>query len=293
MRQRAHPPARGKGHVHQRRLTGREPARSWEITSEKADMPDSTLSGRSSDELRKYPQHLQYQNEAAGRDNNRSSVLTKPDLGTFHTLFRNAHHVPDNRYEEYILGLSTRRKRQISTVTKTCCAHTCAGFSVVACLFLFFIGILLDTQPLFIKGVLPQQMIQTDDNSKPALQYLIPQPPHERLPSAQSAYRAAFAYFLTVFACFYAANPGWFKAQMYRRQKLYQDIPDHVSSSASTIPQFHQSDELDEAPLGSPNFRPSWWNIAVLWLTQLLYSRGWYTPERRRRNNDKRQAKTV
>lgn len=46
-----------------------------------------------------------------------------------------------------------------SFVNRTCFASTCGGFSIIAAIFLLWVGILLDTQPLYIGGVLPMQAV--------------------------------------------------------------------------------------------------------------------------------------
>lgn len=247
MRQRAQPQecpsSRGSG-LAQRRHVGREPASSWEITSERASLPEAPLSYTSEHEEPSYPQHLQYQNaasvESLAKDPLSSSTrYPKPEsshrLQDFHTLFRTPLHVPDNKYQEFLLGQSSRRKGS-ALLTRVCCAQTCAGFSIMGILFLVFCGILLDTQPLYIKGSLPQLIIQTDDATKSVVQYLIPTAESDRIPAARSAYRAALAYLVVFFVCLHILYPGWFQSQVYRRSKKYQDIPDHQGDN--TLPTF-------------------------------------------------------
>jgi len=290
MRQRAQPkgaPTSGNaGQISQRRLIGREPTASWEITSEQANIPEPPRSYPEQPQ-QQYPQHLQYQNGAAVESLTGSRAFEKPPalsekprLEDFHTLFRNPLHVPDNKYQVYLRGEAARRKRS-AIFSKTCFAQTCAGFSIIAIFFLVFVGILLDTQPLYIRGTLPKQYIQTDDSSKIEVVYLLPKD-NERLPVASCAYHAAIAYLFTLLACLYVLHPGWFQAQLYRRQQRYQDIPDHVSATDSTVPTFHTTDTNDV----TAKYHPGWWNSITVRLKQWLAARGWYSPHRKARRKN-------
>ena len=222
-----------------------------------------------------------------------------PPLHNFHTLYRTSHHVPDNRYQQYLLGQTSRRK-QTRMINRTCCATSCAAFSAVGCIFLFFIGLLIDYQPLYIQGVLIKEANATQHSVKK----LIPGPDSERLPTARVAYQASFAYFVTIILCYCAIHPEWTREriQLLRllftdprqfctrirtewNRKHYEDIPD--IDSASTIPQFHQS--RGETPV----YRPPCWNRCTIAFTNWLYARGWYTPARTRRPQDDRHARTV
>ena len=185
---------------------------------------------------------------------------TTTRLEDYHTVFRTPLHVPDSEYEAYLLG---RRKRAAaSIVTQQCCAATCAGFSAVAVLFLLFIGILLDTQPLYIPGTLPELVVQStvqyksNKNSnggsdvtyytKPVIQYLVPGPADERLPIAKTAYQAAWAYLGTLLVSLYVLDPRRFRwvtrsvrrlwsmtglmagsSKKRRRMEHYDHVPDH------------------------------------------------------------------
>ena len=292
MRQRAQPkgaPASGNGgqQLTQRRLVGREPSGSWEITSEKAHTPEPPRNYPKEESRQEVPQHLQYQNGAPVESLSRHrafekppALSEKPHLEDFHTLFRNPLHVPDNRYQAYLRGEAARRKRA-PIFSKNCFAQTCAGFSIVAVLFLVFVGILFDTQPLYIKGSLQKQYVQTDDSSKIEILYILPKD-SERLPAANCAYHAAIAYLLTLVACLYVLYPGWFQAQLYRRQQKYQDIPDHVSATDSTIPTFHTADTNEVAA----KYHPGLWNRISVRLKQWLAARGWYSPTRNTRRKN-------
>ena len=175
---------------------------------------------------------------------------------------------------------------------------------MIAVLFLLFVGILLDTQPLYIKGSLPYQRLQGDDGmSKPVTQYLLPTTTGagERLLPAKTAYRAAFAYLVTMAVCLYMLYPRWFQSQIYRRQQRYQNIPDHDS----TIPVFHNGLEdqllllhgdssslLLERPIINP-YTPGWWNRFTAWLKLWLARRGWYSADLHHKLHRKHMPKTI
>ena len=199
-------------------------------------------------------------------------------LEEFHTVFRAPLHVADSRYKEYLHGQVIPRKRpsrQPPIITKDCCLRGCFGFSVVGVLFLVFVGILLDTQPLYIKGSLPTQLVQSQTTGKYVTQYILPSSsmvivtegddatnnnsqqvmPYSRLPMATVAYHAAWVYFFVAALCWYARNRGWVHSRVYRYRNRYQDIPDHEDDDAysdvdSTAPTFHMNNggyqDLDE-----------------------------------------------
>jgi hypothetical protein len=162
-------------------------------------------------------------------------------LGTA-PIIRTALHVPDSSYQAYLLGKSTKRKTNL--VDTICCAKFCAIFSWVAVMFLVFIGVLLDTQPLYIKGTLPQH-IQYTSGKKPQIFYAVTY--SERLPTASIAYQAAFVYLITaLFSLAYAYNWFWWIKSRWRQ---YNDIPDNnedsYSHADSTIPTFHTTADGD------------------------------------------------
>jgi hypothetical protein len=158
-------------------------------------------------------------------------------------IIRTALHVPDSSYQAYLLGKSTTRKRNL--VDAICCAKFCAIFSWIAVMFLVFIGILLDTQPLYIKGTLPQH-IQYTSGKKPQIFYAVTS--SERLPTASNAYQAAFVYLITgLLSLAYAHNWFWWIKSRWRQ---YNDIPDNADSYSlshadSTIPTFHTTADGD------------------------------------------------
>jgi len=192
----------------------------------------------------------------------RQRLFDRTRLEDYHTVFRNPHHVPDGQYKDFIsgrrgLGLSRQqrgggvngRKRPRSSaaavvpveITADCCASGCSMFSLAAAAFLVWVGIMVDRQPLYIKGTLPAQLVQSQtQNGKFVVQYLLPsgsngyggnnhhsQGDGGRLPMASSAYRAAFAYLLVAAGCYYVLNRDWFCAQWRRVRQGYERIPDH------------------------------------------------------------------
>jgi hypothetical protein len=181
-------------------------------------------------------------------DNSRNIRLGLPSaprsfsgLGTA-PIIRTALHVPDSSYHAYLLGKSNKRKHNLVDVI--CCAKFCAFFSWIAVMFLVFIGILLDTQPLYIKGTLPQH-IQYTSGKKPQIFYAVTY--SERLQTASNAYQAAFVYLVTgLFSLAYAYNWFWWIKSRWRQ---YNDIPDNADSYSShadsTIPTFHTTADGD------------------------------------------------
>ena len=151
--------------------------------------------------------------------------MEQPSLEEVHRLHRKPHFVPDGHYKDYMNGI-IKRQKAAGFVTQRRCAMTCAGFSCAGFLFLLFVGIIFDTQPLFIKGGLEGETKYTDDATRPVLQYLIPGKHSMRLPEAQAAYHAALAYAWTFLLSIYLAFPGWFHQQWNRRFGLYQAVPD-------------------------------------------------------------------
>lgn len=197
-------------------------------------------------------------------------------LRDFHSHFRVPLHVPDKQYKAFLQGQDGIQTTKPPLVTKEGCANICALFSGIACFFLFCVGVLLDRQPLYIKGVLLVQIVQ-DGSHRSKVQHVIPTT--ERLPAASSAYHAAIAYFLVVLACLYVTHPGWIQTKMKRRQMKYQEIPD--------LPRV-ATDLYDDSPVESAQpVAASWvWNVwsrVKVWVKQALAARGWYTPSKARR----------
>jgi hypothetical protein len=108
-------------------------------------------------------------------------------LSQYHTTFRTPHHVPDREYGTYLqycadlgdnpggntwynytIGFDPstsesiqRKKSTMILISTKLVARFVACFSGVGALFLYWVGYVLDSQPLFIKGVLPKMHIVT------------------------------------------------------------------------------------------------------------------------------------
>ena len=235
---------------------------------------------------------------STAKNNNNNSIFYQqqfsdppPSLQDFHVTYRNALHVPDNRYEAYVLGYAHRR-RDPPIVTKVCCAHTCLGFSTVGFIFLIWVGIMLDTQPLLIKGSLPQQLVADQDTGKPILSYRLPEP-GERLPTASTAYHAALCYFCCIIACIYILHPQWIQSKIYRFRNRYEDVDQnnhhHLPQTTQTLNQ--SQDEIELGDMGHKMRSPAWWNHIMMNGKHWLAAKGLYKPDTQRRRAP--NAKTV
>jgi hypothetical protein len=236
-----------------------------------------------------------------------SSVLLgswqfQPRLEDYHTVFRTPLHVPDSQYGAYLLGVDNSRRRNGAPVlTRSCCAGTCAGFSAVGACFLLWVGIMLDTQPLYLPGTLPELVTQSTVTvkangevrtyNKPVIQYLVPGPTDERLPTATTAYKAAAAYFVTMLISLYLLDPSNFEffSRLARRvfsrfggnsHSSYDDIPD----SDTGLPlAFNRSFSGEmEGSQRRASYQPGLWNRMTGAVKRWLALRGWYKPRKRR-----------
>lgn len=135
-------------------------------------------------------------------------AIEQPRLEDHHVTFRTPLHVPDKEYQYFLTrgihryqdSIYEQRDRKVNgfKVTQSCCAKTCAFFSLTGIIFLILVGILLDTQPLYIKGSLPKISLQSNEQSKLVKEYLVPiRGTSERLPMAKNAYQAALVYMMT------------------------------------------------------------------------------------------------
>lgn len=170
--------------------------------------------------------------------------------------FRKALHVPDKDYRSFLPGGKLRDVTP--TFHPVCCANVCAGFSFVGFIFFIFIGVLLDTQPLFIAGTLPAAL-KENDNGKTTTIYFVTA---ERLPMASNAYQASYAYILTMLACLVYAHFERLNSAIKRRS--YQDVPDAEGSTAGVVgddslPDYHD----DQSHPASPAYQMSPWNRLV------------------------------
>jgi hypothetical protein len=174
--------------------------------------------------------------------------------------FRKALHVPDKDYKEFLAG---GKGRDMSPVCHPiCCANVCAGFSCVGFIFLIFIGILLDTQPLFIQGTLPTALKESDSGKVTTLYFITA----ERLPTASNAYQASYAYILTMMGCLIFVHYERLNAMVRRRS--YQDVPDVATETAnsSTAGAVGADGALPyhEGELPVPAYHLSTWNRLVM-----------------------------
>jgi len=255
----------------------------------------TTRRRRSSAATAVYPLHIQYQHshhipqQYTAVDND--GILSSPSydnmgvirtgkllraektrLEDYHVAYRTPHHVPDNAYRAYLQGRTGRSRRNSPFLTQVCCLHTCIGFSTVAVVFLCFVGILIDTQPLFMTGTLPKKLVETS-NGRFVTKVILPAP-GEVLPAARAAYRAALAYFFCIVLCLGALHPAWIQSQIYRVRHRYQDIPDHHDSVSPLLPDFHSANNGHD-PI-TPHWLRTGWNRCSLLIRQRLAERGWY-----------------
>ncbi|KAI2496452.1 hypothetical protein MHU86_18036 [Fragilaria crotonensis] len=112
--------------------------------------------------------------------------------------------IPDMRYSEFLQGQTSNRIDVSAFLTGPQCACHCIAFSWIAVAFLLWVGFLIDTQPIFIKGVQPKGIfaiegvtfnVRTED---------------QRLPACATAYHTAYAYLVTILLCF-AYRRNWFQ----------------------------------------------------------------------------------
>jgi hypothetical protein len=141
--------------------------------------------------------------------------------------------VPDSRYKAYMLGRP--KENPESMFSRVSMAKFCAKFSIVAVMFLLFVGILIDTQPMFLPGILPKHVLYTTGDRKPQVFYAVDI--SDRLEQASTAYRTAFLYFITYCICVgYTYNVHWWYKSRWQH---YHDIPDNDS----TVPTFHNGSD--------------------------------------------------
>lgn len=137
--------------------------------------------------------------------------------------------IPDSRYQSYMLGRPKQQPQ--SAFSKVGLAKMGAKFSMVAAIFLIFVGILIDTQPMYLPGIVPKHVLYTTGDRKPQVFYAVDI--SDRLEQASTAYRAAFLYVITGCLCMgYAYNAHWW---FKHRWQHYHKIPDNDS----TVPTFH------------------------------------------------------
>mmetsp|Transcript_11632 Transcript_11632/g.32193 ORF Transcript_11632/g.32193 Transcript_11632/m.32193 type:complete len:180 (+) Transcript_11632:518-1057(+) len=164
--------------------------------------------------------------------------------------------------------------------------------------FLLWVGLMFDTQPLYIKGALPLEQMHDQDTGKIIYFYKIPAA-EEQLQAATSAYRAAVAYFLCILGSYHVLYPNWIKSKFYRFRRGYQDLDDVVMNNKKHDGQDHHHHHHEnniannnnnsntngggELPMyhadaSAYSATTSLWNRAVLNGRQWLAARGWYKP---------------
>ena len=297
MRQRVPPagvPRTPSSSANRTRLPGEEYRQSWNIaphntttttTTTTTDDKDGTGESSSATSSSLLPLHLQYQSDDvvhhAGKI--RTGKLLRAEktrLEDYHVAYRTPLHVPDHAYRTYLTG--KRRAQTAPMISKVCCLQSCVGFSIVAMVFLCFIGILIDTQPILMTGTLPSRVVE-GSHGKLTTKYILPAD-GDVLPAARTAYRAAMAYFVCILACLLALNPHWIPSQIYRAQHQYQDIPDHASS---TVPDIHHESNNPAHDAMTPHWMQTIWNRCNYVIRQRLAEIGWYHPRPKPKNDRK------
>jgi len=149
----------------------------------------------------------------------------------------------------------------IDSKSQEMCARICAGFSFIAILFLTFVGILIEVQPLYIKGI---QLQKKEDGMHTV---------------AKTSFKAAAAYFLVmILSIIYAQNHDRFRWEIFRRiknaihmrqhfavaynsyrRRKYNDIPENTNSVAPDLPTFDDifNFNIDEEESDSEDHIPS------------------------------------
>ena len=144
--------------------------------------------------------------------------------------------IPDSAYRAYLSGKRSM-KRKKSVVDKITIAKIFGFFSLVGFIFLTFVGILIDTQPMFLHGILTKNEEYSSNGKKMNTFYAVNI--KERLEPAKHAYRGAFLYLLTAIVCLgYAHNIHHFLFKKGWQQ--YRDIDD----VDSTVPTFHHNSDI-------------------------------------------------
>lgn len=218
----------------------------------------------------KSPDHHDYNRSAAWKPQPQYALYPPPRLQDVHTVYRQPHHVPDSEYHRRMTGIPALHSTSDHTQT---CLQFCSLFSGIATFFLFFIGFLLDAQPLYIPGTLPILPIQSTVSvngvalTKLQYQYLIPgSTAEERLPTALTAYRTAWLYAATTLVCLW-----WHRR---RDQQYYRAVPDAVLPMTTAGASTQHEDSVWQRAVGAVQRR---------WMT--------WRRRRRRRRTRERSAK--
>lgn len=144
--------------------------------------------------------------------------------------------LPDKHYQAFLAGRPRRSSQGWLDGQK--CARGCAGFSLIAILFLLFVAMLVERQPLYIKGVRPysptSDMTDIYSSSSSSKRHSVALAPV----IVMHCHQAAVAYLMTmVISILYGWNVCW-RIKALVRRRHYSDIPD----ASSTIPTFHAHD---------------------------------------------------
>ena len=141
--------------------------------------------------------------------------------------------IPDSAYRAYLSGQpAVKTKKPILDKIKI--AKIVGFLSIIGFMFLTFVGILIDTQPMFMQGILTKNEEYSSNGKKMKTFYAISI--KDRLEPATHAYRGGLLYLLVAIGCLgYAHNmhhslfkKGW---------QQYRDIDD----VDSTVPTFHRN----------------------------------------------------
>jgi len=145
--------------------------------------------------------------------------------------------IPDSAYRAYLSG-QTAVKRNQSGVNNITIAKVVGFFSLVGFIFLTFVGILIDTQPMFLQGILTKNEEYSSSGKKMKTFYAINI--KDRLEPATHAYRGGLLYLFIAIVCLgYAHNMHHFLFKKGWQQ--YRDIDD-VDSTVQTF--HHNGDSI-------------------------------------------------
>jgi hypothetical protein len=140
--------------------------------------------------------------------------------------------IPDKAYRAYLSGQPAVTEEK-SAVDKILIAKIAGFFSLVGFMFLTFVGILIDTQPMFLQGVLTKNEEYSSNGGKTKIFYAVNI--KDRLEPAKHAYRGGILYLLTAIVCLgYAHNMHHFLFK--KGWQKYRDIDD----VDSTVPTFQK-----------------------------------------------------
>lgn len=128
--------------------------------------------------------------------------------------------VPDSAYRAHVSGRGNLRENSFES-TKIKMAQLFGVFSVIGFIFLTLVGMLIDTQPMFLQGVITKHVRNTSGKSQNFYATDI----KVRLKPASHSYWAAMLYLLCAVLCLgYANNINWFLIR--KRLQQYRDIDD-------------------------------------------------------------------